>query len=87
MQKHTQNYLSFFGHKIAEDCFCEIPGCPKNSVDIHHIIPRSKFGTKTKDKQDHISNLIGLCRIHHEDAHNNTLTKEYLLNLVSERKC
>lgn len=65
--------MDFFGFKIAEDCFCEVCGVMAN--DIHHIIPRSKFGTKTKHLQDDVSNLIALCRKHHEDAHNNILTK------------
>lgn len=85
MQAHTKNYLSFFGFQIAEDCFCEIPTCGKPAVDIHHIKPRSKFGSKNKNQQDHITNLIGLCRVHHEDAHNNTLTKEYLFSIIESR--
>lgn len=78
MQKHTRVYLNYFGFKIAEDCICEIPNCGRQLIDIHHIEPRSKFGTKTKDKQDDILNLVGLCREHHEQAHTNILTKEQL---------
>lgn len=55
---------------------CEV--CGKTAVDIHHIIPRSKFGKKTKELQDDVSNLIALCRECHDKAHNNKLTKEFL---------
>jgi len=48
---------------------------------LHHITPRSKFGSKEKAKQDNIENLIALCRFHHEQAHANILTKEYLTDL------
>jgi len=37
--------------------------------DIHHIEPRSSFGSKRKDEQDKIENLIGLCRECHNKAH------------------
>lgn len=81
MQQHTKNYLSYFG--FPDFVACENCGAP--SVDIHHVIPRSKFGKKEKDKQDHISNLIALCRSCHEKAHANILTKEYLTNLILKR--
>lgn len=77
--------MAFFGHKVVEDCFCEIPGCGSPCIDVHHVIPRSKFGSKRKDEQDHITNLIGLCRPHHDSAHANILTKEYLLQLTNKR--
>lgn len=47
-------------------------------MDIHHIIPRSKFGSKRKDEQDDIKNLMALCRKHHDEAHAEKLSKEYL---------
>lgn len=72
--------MSHFGYQIAEDCFCEVCGSP--AIDIHHVIPRSKFGSKTKHLQDSIGNLIGLCRKHHEDAHSNKITKDELLDIV-----
>lgn len=81
MQAHTETYMNFFGYQIAEDCFCEIPGCGRPTIDVHHIIPRSKFGKKTKDEQNDIKNLIGLCREHHNDAHAEKLTREFLTNI------
>lgn len=77
--------MNFFGHKIPEDCFCEISGCGSPAVDIHHIIPRSKFGSKMKDVQDHITNLIGICRVHHDEAHNHVFTQKELLAITEKR--
>ncbi len=71
--------MFFFGYQIAEDCECEI--CRSPCQDIHHIIPRSKFGKKRKDEQDYVRNLIGLCRLHHDQAHAEVLTKEYLTEI------
>lgn len=85
MQKHIENYLSHFNYGPEDVIICEIPGCGQRGVDVHHIIPRSKFGKKRKDEQDSVNNLIGLCRSHHDDAHNNVLTKEYLQDLISKR--
>lgn len=53
--------------------------------DIHHIIPRSKFGSKRKEEQDHVTNLIGLCRPCHDDAHANKITKEQLQEIITQR--
>jgi hypothetical protein len=38
-------------------------------VEVHHVEPRSKFGSKTSSEKDDISNLIALCRLHHDRAH------------------
>ena len=78
MQKHIKTYLDHFGFRIQEDCFCEIPKCGVPAQDIHHIIPRSKFGSKRKDEQDDIKNLMALYRKHHDDAHAEKLSNEYL---------
>jgi 5-methylcytosine-specific restriction endonuclease McrA len=56
--------------------------CRAVSVDIHHIIPRSKFGSKRKHEQDSIENLIALCRPCHEKAHAGVFSKEYLTEIV-----
>lgn len=72
MQKHIKVYIA----KYWENPPCKV--CWNMRVDIHHIEYRSHFGKKTKHLQDDISNLIALCRIHHEQAHSNILTKEYL---------
>ena len=75
MQKHTKVYLEFFP---SHNGFyhCEI--CHKQATEIHHIQRRSEFGSKTKDVQDVIENLIALCRDCHEKAHANIYTKEFL---------
>ena len=82
MQNHVKIYLEYF--KPFDTPLCE--SCGGLSCEIHHITPRSKFGSKTKHLQDHPSNLIALCRTCHEKAHNqrefNNELKEYrLLNM------
>ena len=75
MQKHIKEYTE----KIPSHTGyypCEV--CGIKAVDIHHIKRRSEFGSKTKDQQDKIENLIALCRPCHDKAHANTLTKEQL---------
>ena len=62
MQKHVKVYLDYFNSNICEVCW-------DIAVDIHHILPKSKFWKKTKHLQDDISNLIGLCRKCHKKAH------------------
>lgn len=66
MEKHIKTYLEFF-NRDQNELICEI--CWDRAVDVHHIVPRSKFGKKTKNLQDLIENLIGLCRNCHEKAH------------------
>ncbi|WP_347216657.1 HNH endonuclease signature motif containing protein [Chryseobacterium sp.] len=75
MEKHTKVYLKFFPSHTGF-YHCEI--CHTQATEIHHIKRRSEFGSKTKDQQDKIENLIALCRTCHEKAHANTFTKEYL---------
>ncbi|MEN5308782.1 HNH endonuclease signature motif containing protein [Chryseobacterium cucumeris] len=75
MEKHTKVYLKFFPSHSGF-YHCEI--CHSQATEIHHIKRRSEFGSKTKDQQDKIENLIALCRTCHEKAHANVFTKEYL---------
>jgi len=79
MQKHIKNYLSFFKPHDDQNIPCEV--CKNRAVDIHHIIPRSKFGKKMKDQQDKVENLIALCRICHDMAHDEKFSKEYLQSI------
>jgi len=80
MQNHVKNYLRYYNLTTADKIYCEV--CNSNqSIDLHHIIPRSKFGSKTKDIQDNIENLIALCRDCHNKAHNGQFTKSYLTDL------
>ena len=76
MTNHVRVYLSHFGYDGFSFMPCEVCGGQAN--DIHHIIYRSKFGKNRKDEQDHIANLMALCRICHDKAHNEILSKDYL---------
>lgn len=76
MQNHTKVFFEFYGYNQGDFIQCQV--CGKQSVDIHHIIPRSKFGSKRKDEQDAINNLIALCRTCHDQAHAELLTKDML---------
>jgi 5-methylcytosine-specific restriction endonuclease McrA len=84
MQAHTKNYLKAMGLTPADFIPCEV--CTTQAVDIHHVIPRSKFGKKRKAEQDHISNLIALCRTCHNLAHDNKISKEELQLIISKRE-
>lgn len=79
MQKHTKIYIDFFKPHDIENIPCEV--CKNRAVDIHHIIPRSKFGKKTKDQQDSIENLMALCRFCHDKAHAEVFKKYYLTQI------
>lgn len=69
---HVKNYFEAHGYDKSSVIVCE--ACKvKAAVDIHHIIPRSKFGRKRKDEQDAADNLIALCRGCHDLAHKNKL--------------
>lgn len=83
MQPHIKNYLESISLSIADFIPCEV--CGAKSVDVHHIIPRSKFGKKRKDEQDAPANLIALCRGCHNQAHDNVLTKEFLKSIANKR--
>lgn len=85
MQNHTKVYYEYFNYIPGEYIECEIPGCGCQAVDIHHIIPRSKFGSKRKDEQDDPKNLIGLCRKCHDKADSNEYTDEYLQSITENR--
>jgi 5-methylcytosine-specific restriction endonuclease McrA len=69
MQKHTKNYYNSLALDSSDHLYCEYPACWALAIDIHHIEPRSKFGSKMKAAQDAPENLIALCRKHHDEAH------------------
>jgi len=52
-----------YGEQDFVPCEC----CGRESNDCHHIIFRSQGG------EDKIENLIGLCRKHHDLAHNHKI--------------
>ncbi len=68
--------MTYFGYLESDFIPCEI--CGDMSNDIHHIEYRSHFGKKCKDVQDNILNLMGLCRQHHDNSHDNKISKEQL---------
>jgi len=67
MQKHVKNYMEAMGFTEGDFMPCEACSLPGN--EVHHVEPRSSFGSKRKAEQDHHSNLIMLCRPCHNDAH------------------
>lgn len=57
--------------------------CDKSeAVDVHHIQNKGIGGSKLLDK---IENLIPLCRICHEAAHNEKLSKDILFKIVESK--
>jgi Fe2+ or Zn2+ uptake regulation protein len=86
MQRHTANYLKAFGYDESDVIMCE--ACQKRvCVDIHHVEPRSAFGSTRKHEQDHHSNLVGLCRECHDEAHGyqSRIVKEALKKIIQKR--
>ena len=67
--------MKHFGYQIAGDVLCEV--CFRPCVDIHHINGRGKG-------KDIIENLIGLCRECHNEAHNEKITKDQLIQIHKE---
>lgn len=53
---------------LSSSIRCEIEGCNKQAVDIHHI--ESSYRGQRMHEDDG-SDLIWLCRKHHEHIHNN----------------
>lgn len=77
MKKHTRIYCRFFGIGEQDHPLCEMPNCNRRIVDVHHIHERG-MGGDPLGVRDKIRNLMGLCRKHHDEAGNGTLTKEVL---------
>lgn len=66
MQAHTKIYMAHFGYGETDFMPCE--ACGRQAVDVHHITGRGKG-------KDVIENLMALCRKHHEDCHNEKISK------------
>ena len=86
MQKHVKNYFEEFGYNQFDSIGCEVCGSHR-STEIHHVEPRSSFGSKTKIAQDAITNLICLCRLCHDKAHGPEARKfkEILKEIITNR--
>lgn len=67
MEKHVKNYLQAFGYDKSDTILCEL--CGLVGSQIHHIEPRSSFGSSRKGEQDDASNLCCLCMNCHNKAH------------------
>lgn len=77
MKKHIKIYLKHFGYGDQDFIPSELSGF--RAVDIHHIVYKSQGG------KDEIDNLIALTRTEHELAHNETISKDYLIQIVKQR--
>ncbi len=63
MKPYTKIYFKYFGFDESSFVPCEV--CGAKAVDIHHIRPKSL----AKSLENNITNLIALCRFHHDLAH------------------
>lgn len=86
MKSYIKTYINYFNYGEQDFVICEMPGCWKRAVDVHHIKPKGMGGSKTKDN---IENLIGLCRACHNLAHDEKITKDelqriHLINIDSK---
>lgn len=43
--------------------------CGSGRVELHHLLPRSKFGKRTRDRMNDPSNCIPLCHTCHQGHH------------------
>ena len=77
MVKHKQTYFRHFGYGDQDVILCE--HCGKVAVDIHHALFKSQGGTND------ITNLIALCRLDHDKAHQSRQFNNYLKNLIKKR--
>jgi hypothetical protein len=86
MMPHVRNYFKAFGYDESSVIPCEMCGSVQG-VEVHHVEPRSKFGSKRKVEQDDFSNLIALCRFDHEIAHgpNSRNMKEIYKQIIANR--
>lgn len=68
--------------KIEAKC-CRV--CRQWPVELHHLIPRSKFSKKNKKLQDSPENCIPLCHTCHQN-HHTTGHKRVKRNLLTEEE-
>lgn len=82
MQQYKKDRLKSRNKHESDIIFCEIPSCCEVAVDIHHVTPSMKKRTHKKDGSD----LIALCRKHHEEMHNQRTQKkvEFCLAIVQK---
>ena len=66
-----------------DDDLCVL--CYRSAVAVHHIVPRSMFGKKTRHLRDHPKNLCCLCDGCHTDFIESYEQVVMLLRLMTER--
>lgn len=77
MQKHIKNFRKHYNIAENEVFMCQYcNGAP--AVDIHHICYKSQGGS------DDVDNLIGLCRLHHDEAHEKKITADQLFEKIEK---
>ena len=75
MKKHIKNYLDNFGY--YDFIPCEI--CGLRATDIHHVKYKSRGGT------DEYNNLVALCRICHNLAHEELIKESDFKKIIDAR--
>jgi 5-methylcytosine-specific restriction endonuclease McrA len=70
MAAYKKTYLQHFNY--GEQDFIPCERCGRRAVDIHHILYKSLGG------DDSIDNLMALCRVCHDSAHDQKIPMEEL---------
>lgn len=79
MKQYIKNYIEYYNIGEQDIILCQIEDCGQQAVDIHHVTFKSQCGT------DRVGNLIALCREHHDQAHSNKLTKDFLYAIIKNQ--
>jgi len=58
--------------------------CERTNVEVHEVIPRSRFGLTGIDVLFDVKNRVALCREHHSEAHTRAY-RIFLLSLLKEK--
>lgn len=77
MQKHVKNYMKYFDYGCDDVILCEV--CHACAVDLHHITYRSRGGS------DEVDNIIALCRVCHNKAHDKIYSSEFLQSIHNKK--
>lgn len=71
---------------LCQACLHKLPGTlfqyNSKQLSVHHIIPINEDDTLKED----YSNLITLCRYHHEEAEKGNISKETLRGFINENR-
>ena len=80
MRRHTEIYLKHFGYSTADTILCEVSS--EVAVDIHHIFPRGRGGSKERDI---VENLMAVSRRVHIEYGDKTEHRLMLLEKHEQR--